>query len=99
MKLRNVSPLGDLDIPLMRRTIEHGEEFEATADQAANLLLQPANFEPADDAAEALARVLRLPAQAAAATTGVPAGAVPTETPYEAHAGLTVTTNDPTPEG
>lgn len=55
MKLRNVSPLGDLDIPLVRRIVLSGEEFDVTAEQAARLLEQhPVNYVPADDEAEAL---------------------------------------------
>ena len=29
--LRNVSPLGDLDVPILRRIVEAGEEFEVPA--------------------------------------------------------------------
>lgn len=48
MLLRNVSPRGDLDIPLVRRVVPAGEVFEVTADQARRLLEQSGNFEPAD---------------------------------------------------
>lgn len=54
MRLKNVSPHGDLDIPLVRRIVPAGEEFDATADQAAVLLDQPINFAPADDEATQL---------------------------------------------
>jgi hypothetical protein len=46
--LKNVSPRGDLDIPLIRRTVAHGEEFEVTAEVAKLLLDQPENFVKAD---------------------------------------------------
>lgn len=43
--LRNVSPLGDLDFPLLRRNVAAGEEFEVDADVADGLLEQVGNFE------------------------------------------------------
>lgn len=43
--LRNISPLGDLDIPLLRRVVKRGETFSCTAEQAARLLPQSDNFE------------------------------------------------------
>lgn len=46
--LRNVSPRGDLDIPLVRRVVAAGEVFDVNADQARRLLEQTGNFEPAD---------------------------------------------------
>lgn len=57
-KLKNTSPLGDLDVPLLRRVIETGEVFEVTEDQARVLLLQPDNYQPADKAAKTLAAAL-----------------------------------------
>lgn len=42
--LQNVSPRGDLDVPLLRRTVQRGEKFECTAEQARVLLEQEENF-------------------------------------------------------
>lgn len=57
-KLKNISPLGDLDVPLLRRVVDTGEVFETTEDQARVLLLQPDNYQPADKAAKTLAASL-----------------------------------------
>lgn len=55
MQLRNDSPVGDLDIPLLRRVVLAGEVFDVTAEQANILLDQcPYNFGPADDEAKAV---------------------------------------------
>lgn len=43
--LRNCSPLGDLDFPLLGRELKAGEEFEVDDDTAALLLEQVGNFE------------------------------------------------------
>lgn len=48
VRLKNVSPLGDLDFPLLRRVVAAGEEFEVPADVAEGLLEQVGNFERAD---------------------------------------------------
>jgi hypothetical protein len=58
-KIKNVSPLGDLDVPLLRAVIDAGETVTVTEDQARVLLLQPDNYEPADRAAKAIAADLR----------------------------------------
>ncbi len=58
MKIRNVSPLGDLDVPLLRRDVEAGEVVDVTAAQAEMLLPQNVNWEPADDDAEGIAASL-----------------------------------------
>lgn len=55
MKIRNVSPRGALDVPLLGRTVEAGDAVEVTAAQAAILLEQPDNFQPVDKAKEARA--------------------------------------------
>ena len=47
--LKNVSPVGDLDIPLLGRVVAAGEEFEVTAEQAGLLLPQEANFVKVDE--------------------------------------------------
>lgn len=54
-KLKNISPFGTLDVPLLRRVVDAGEVVDVTEDQARALLLQPANYEPADKASKALA--------------------------------------------
>lgn len=57
-KLKNISPLGALDVPLLRRVVDAGEVFETTEEQARVLLLQPDNYQPADKAAKTLAAAL-----------------------------------------
>jgi hypothetical protein len=42
--LRNTNPLGAIDLPLIGRTLQAGEEFEVTDDQAALLLQQIGNY-------------------------------------------------------
>jgi hypothetical protein len=44
-KLRNTNPLGQVDLPLLGRTLEAGEEFEVTNDVAEHLLQQVGNYE------------------------------------------------------
>lgn len=64
--LRNINPLGQVDLPLIGRQgdpvgapgtgcLEPGEEFECTPDQARVLLAQTGNYEPADAEAQQLA--------------------------------------------
>jgi hypothetical protein len=50
--LRNINPLGAIDLPLLGRTLDAGEEFEVTDDQAAVLLQQIGNYVRADDAGQ-----------------------------------------------
>lgn len=40
MRIRNDSPLGDLDVPLLRRIVKRGEEVDVSAEQAERLLPQ-----------------------------------------------------------
>lgn len=54
-RLKNISPLGALDVPLLRKVIEADEIVDVTEDQARVLLLQPDNYQPTDKAAKALA--------------------------------------------
>ena len=54
-KLKNTSPLGALDVPLLRRVVEADEVFDVSDDQARVLLLQHDNYQPADKAAKTLA--------------------------------------------
>lgn len=48
MKIKNVSPLGDLDVPLLgNRIVKAGEEVDVPDEKAKRLLLQPDNWQPA----------------------------------------------------
>ena len=66
MRLRNVNPLGQVDLPLIGRQgeplgeegvgcLEPAEEFDCTPEHADNLLRQVGNYEAADDEARELA--------------------------------------------
>lgn len=43
-KIKNVCPMGEVDVPLLGRELAAGEEFEVTEEVAALLLAQPDNF-------------------------------------------------------
>lgn len=43
--LRNINPVGDIDLPVLGRTIRAGEEFEVADEIAAVLLEQVGNYE------------------------------------------------------
>lgn len=45
MRLRNINPIGDVDLPLIGRSLAAGEEFEVADDLAAALLEQVGNYE------------------------------------------------------
>jgi hypothetical protein len=45
MKIKNVSPLGDLDLPLIGRVVAHGEVFEVSDGEAESLVGQPTNWQ------------------------------------------------------
>ena len=47
VKIVNVSPLGDLDVPALRRIVKAGEVVEVDDALGANLLEQPINWAPA----------------------------------------------------
>lgn len=47
-EIKYVGPFDSADLPLLRRTFKRGEVFEVTADEAKELLDQPANYVPAD---------------------------------------------------
>lgn len=51
MLIRNVNPLGEVEVPLLRRIVAAGEVVEVSDEDAAQLLPQTINWEPADDAA------------------------------------------------
>lgn len=54
-KIKNVSPFGDLEVPLLGRVFEHGSIIEVSEEEARILLMQEDNFKPwGPDAREAL---------------------------------------------
>lgn len=57
-KLKNISPLGALDVPLLRTVVEAGDVIDVSEDHARVLLLQHDNYAPADKAAKTLAAAL-----------------------------------------
>jgi hypothetical protein len=48
--LKNVNPLGAVDLPLIGKTLQAGEVFDIADDLGAALLLQVGNYEPATKA-------------------------------------------------
>lgn len=48
MRLRNVSPMGDLEVSILARTIMADEVFEVTAAEAVSMGAPSVNFQPAD---------------------------------------------------
>jgi hypothetical protein len=67
MKITNVSPYGDLEVPLLRAVLYAGETVDVTEAQARALLPQVGNYEAADDEAKAVVAELQ-----AADPDGVP---------------------------
>lgn len=49
-KIRNISPYGDLDVPLLGVIVPAGEVVEVTDEQAEGLLMQAENWEGVADA-------------------------------------------------
>jgi len=49
--LRNINPLGEVDLPLIGRSLAAGEEFEVSDEHAAILLEQEQNYELAGEPA------------------------------------------------
>jgi hypothetical protein len=45
MRLRNINPLGEVDLPLIGRTLEAGEVFEIDDERGNALLEQAGNYE------------------------------------------------------
>jgi hypothetical protein len=45
MRLRNINPLGAVEVPLLGRVLEAGEEFDIDDEQGAALLDQVGNYE------------------------------------------------------
>lgn len=57
-KIKNVSPLGDLDVPALGLMVKAGATIEITNDEmAASLLEQPTNWVAADKAAASITPV------------------------------------------
>lgn len=52
-RFKNVSPLGDLDVPALGRVIKADEEFDVREDLAPLFAGQVANYEPVNTAAKA----------------------------------------------
>lgn len=48
--IRNINPVGDVEVPLLRRIVARGESVEVTDQQAEHLLEQTENWSPADQA-------------------------------------------------
>lgn len=49
-KIKNVSPFGDLDVPLLGLVFEAGAVLEVSEEEAKILLQQADNFQPVKDA-------------------------------------------------
>ena len=64
-KLRNINPLGAVDLPLIGRSLEAGEEFDCTAEQAKHLLEQAGNYQLATDKKPSTPREKAAPKQPA----------------------------------
>jgi hypothetical protein len=45
-KIKNVSPFGDLEVPLLGVVVEHGKTVDVSDEQAEILLRQVDNFHP-----------------------------------------------------
>jgi len=59
--IRNINPIGDVDVPLLRHVVARGESVTVTEDQAARLLDQTDNWTTVD--APAPADELDVPAE------------------------------------
>jgi hypothetical protein len=53
-KIRNISPLGDVDVPALGLSVKAGETIEVSDEAAASLLEQTENWAPADKAAASI---------------------------------------------
>jgi hypothetical protein len=51
-KIKNVSPYGDLDVPLLGVTVARGEEVDVKAEHAKILLEQEDNWQPSKKGGE-----------------------------------------------
>jgi hypothetical protein len=48
MKVKNVSPLGDLVVPALNLVVKAGDVVDVSEEAATSLLEQPANWAPGD---------------------------------------------------
>lgn len=79
-KIKNVSPFGDLDVPLLGRVVASGSITEVTDAQAEILLQQPDNWKPwGEEAKKAQTR----PARRKTPPPEIPDVAPPIETAKE----------------
>lgn len=53
-KIKNISPLGDLDVPALELSVKAGATVDVADDVAASLLEQTDNWAPADKAAASI---------------------------------------------
>lgn len=51
-KIKNVSPFGDLDVPLLRRVVKAGETVDVSQEEAEHLLQQPLNYQAVGQSAK-----------------------------------------------
>ncbi|HEY1174794.1 MAG TPA: hypothetical protein VGF17_01450 [Phytomonospora sp.] len=87
MRLRNTNPLGAVELPLIGRVLEAGEEFDIDDEHGKRLLEQDGNYEKAKAASPASASAKKAAAtrarkrrqEAEAAPTPVPAPAAASE--------------------
>ena len=56
MKFKNVSPLGDLEVPVLRAFVAAGETVEVPDELAEGFALQPITWEPVGRAAKELVK-------------------------------------------
>ncbi|MEA5454474.1 hypothetical protein SPF06_07050 [Sinomonas sp. JGH33] len=54
MRIKNISPYGALDVPILRRPVDAGESVDVDPEHAEALLAQDENWAPDDDAARAI---------------------------------------------
>jgi hypothetical protein len=92
VKIKNVSPFGELDVPLLRRIVERDEVIEVDEEHAKLLLTQPFHYAPADAAAEAFLKALTPP------EADEEAEPAPEPTPAPAPAPAAVRAPKPAPE-
>lgn len=53
-KVKNISPLGDVDVPALGLSVKAGATIDVADDIAASLLEQTINWAPADKAAASI---------------------------------------------
>lgn len=79
-KIKNVSPFGDLDVPLLGQIFEHGTILDVTEEQAEILLRQSDNFQAwGEPAHKAQRKALKQDAKVQETGEGVAPIAAPVE--------------------